>query len=708
MAILTSASNENMPDQLKVDGYTDDDYIKTLRWLGTQYNQPFNNVSLMGVSPTTVNQNSYYQQEYLDNLTYIYGSQTPANYNFFIKDVNGNDTSTPLFRGLDIFKIFNYLNGEAQGLIEPLPKVLNASAYSVGAISAKKEMLDFVNFQIKEKMFLSLLQQEAGYSFKAIDRDFKTQNEIDKFFETAQESMEIAYNRIAKHVTYFNNYQNKLPKAFSNTIVGNLAVICVEYQKGQVYWRVVQPENAIVDYSKSLDVHENDDFGGEVYQMPLTQVLAEWDWTDDEIQELKAIGANSNGAFDMLYTSYATNNLFWFNRNQDTPTVTIIAGQWKSNEMVDGVIKEVLREGKWIGGKWLKDQKISEGQVWSKGDVSRKRLKYIVMTPNLFLGTSISTVSIVKRIANLRDAFLTKVTEMASTPLGRVAIVRASKLPTGLKTPDVIAQMKQAKILVIEGEDTEEGDDGRKMAETLDLTIDPSISSILQIAQYYEQMISDVLNIPAQVRGQITDYTSKSQLQSSQIQSTKGLSYLFKNFLMFEKELLSYSADLFKLLAPNDNLGRENLSLIVGDGMAEMLSMDIVKRMSFEDFLLNLNPNDYNSADKKARLTDLIGQIATSGAPMTVLESYVVAEQAETLTELRNFIETSIFKANQREDAQIQAQQEHDMAKAELASNTQDNIINTQVDASLEKQRMSDRTKLLSESMKLSKQDTKK
>jgi hypothetical protein len=67
---------------------------------------------------------------------------------------------------------------------------------------------------------------------------------------------------------------------------------------------------------------------------------------------------------------------------------------------------------------------------------------------------------------------LTKVTEMASTPLGRVAIVRASKLPTGLKTPDVIAQMKQAKILVIEGEDTEEGDDGRKMAETLDLTID--------------------------------------------------------------------------------------------------------------------------------------------------------------------------------------------------------------------------------------------
>lgn len=683
-----------MPDQLKVDGYTDDDYIKTLRWLGNQYNQPFNNVSLMGVSPSTVNQNSYYQQEYLDNLTYIYGSQTPANYNFFIKDVNGNDTSTPLFRGLDIFKIFNYLNGEAQGLIEPLPKVLNASAYSVGAISAKKEMLDFVNFQIKEKMFLSLLQQEAGYSFKAIDRDFKTQNEVDKFFETAQESMEIAYNRIAKHVTYFNNYQNKLPKAFSNTIVGNLAVICVEYQKGQVYWRVVQPENAIVDYSKSLDVHENDDFGGEVYQMPLTQVLAEWDWTDDEIQELKAIGANSNGAFDMLYTSYATNNLFWFNRNQDTPTVTIIAGQWKSNEMVDGVIKEVLREGKWIGGKWLKDQKISEGQVWSKGDVSRKRLKYIVMTPNLFLGTSISTVSIVKRIANLRDAFLTKVTEMASTPLGRVAIVRASKLPTGLKTPDVIAQMKQAKILVIEGEDTEEGDDGRKMAETLDLTIDPSISSILQIAQYYEQMISDVLNIPAQVRGQITDYTSKSQLQSSQIQSTKGLSYLFKNFLMFEKELLSYSADLFKIMAPNDESGRESLSLIVGDGMAEMLSMDVVKRMSFEDFLINLNPNDYMSAETKQELAQLAFQSASSGMPTVIMKNYIKIKQSETLTEAYNYTEQTMFKEQEREDAKMAQEQELAMINNQNNNATQERITDKNIDAGLEKQRMADQTKI--------------
>jgi hypothetical protein len=696
MSILTSASSYEMqPAQLVEGEYTDEMYMQTLRWLGSRYNNLSNNVVLTNFNNPTSNESVSYINEYIDNLSYIYGSQTPSYYNFFIKDVNGNNTANPLFRGLDVMKIFNYLNGEATDLIDPLPKILNASAYSVGAVSAKKEMLDFVNFQVKEKLFLQLLQQEAGFTFKAVSKDFQTQNEVDKFFVSAQEEMEIGYNRIAKHICYDNKYQIKLPKAFSNVLIGNLACVCSEYSKGQVRWRVIQPENAIVDYSKNYDVHDDDDFGGEVFQMPVTQVLSEWDWTEDERKELLAISRNQNGVYDKYYSEYATNNLYWFNNvDNGVPDITIIKGQWKSNEIIDGVVQEILREGVLIGGKWLKDQKISEGQVYEKGNVSKKRIKYITLTPNLFMGASVSIISIVKRIANLRDAFLTKVTEMASTPLGRVAIIRASKLPTGLRTPDVISQLKQAKVLVIEGEDTEEEDDGRKLAETLDLTIDPSIMSILQIAQYYESMISDVLNVPNQVRGQITDYASKKQLESSQTQSTKGLAYLFKNFLLFEKELISYSADLFKIKAPNDELGRESLSLIVGDNMVELMSMDVVQRMSFEDFLINLNPNDYNSVDKKARLTELIGQVATSGAPLKVIETYVAAEQAETLTELRNFIETTIYKEQAREDAQLAQQQQMQMQQAENANNAQRDIASIQANAGMEKQAMSDEAKI--------------
>jgi hypothetical protein len=207
-------------------------------------------------------------------------------------------------------------------------------------------------------------------------------------------------------------------------------------------------------------------------------------------------------------------------------------------------------------------------------------------------------------------------------------------------------------------------------------------------------MISDVLNIPAQVRGQITDYTSKSQLQSSQIQSTKGLSYLFKNFLMFEKELLSYSADLFKIMAPNDESGRDSLSLIVGDGMAEMLSMDVVKRMSFEDFLINLNPNDYMSAETKQELAQLAFQSASSGMPTVIMKNYIKIKQSETLTEAYNYTEQTMFKEQEREDAKMAQEQELAMINNQNNNATQERITDKNIDAGLEKQRMADQTKI--------------
>jgi hypothetical protein len=710
MAILTSASAIDIQPNQLVDGeYTDEHYKSSIKWVLSQYNQLSTSVNYLNNPSASTDSATFYIQEYLDNLTYIYGSQTPSNFSFFIQDVNGNNTRVPLFRGLDIWKIFQYVQGEAIDLIDPLPKILSANAYSIGAISAKKEMMDFVKYQIDSKVFLGLLQQEAGYGFKVLDRDFESKEKVDKFFETFQESMEVAYTRISKHVCYFNNYQNKLPKAFSNVFIGNLGCIVPEYRKGQVYWRVVQPENAIVDYSKGLDVHEDDDFGGEVYQMPLTQVLSEWEWTEDEISELQAIAKNDGGAYNNYYSAYATNNLFWVTNVNGVAKIVIGKAQWKSNERIDGVIKEVLREGTLIAGKFLKDQKISEGQVWSKGDVSKKRIKYITVTPNLFLGTSVSTVSIIKRIANLRDAFLTKVTEMASQPLGRVAIIRASKLPTGMRTPDVISQLKQAKVLVIEGEDTEEGDDGRKLAETLDLTIDPSIMSILQIAQYYENMISDVLNIPNQVRGQIADYSSKAQLQNSQNQSTKGLSYLFKNFLQFEKALLSYSADLFKLMAPEDEqYGMDSLSLIVGDGMAEMMSMDVIRQAQFEDFLINLNPNDYASEAVKQELAQVALQSASSGMSTKVLKNYIKVKQSDTLTEAYNYLEAEIFKEEKREDEQMLAQQEQQMAQAQLAAQTQKDIVANQTNTTMDKAELESDTKLGVAEINASKQNNSK
>ena len=235
------------PDQA-VDNYDESEYKKNLLFLAGQYNNALNNVPILtGNGTITSTGTTSYISEYFNNLTYIYGTQGNANYGFFTKDYSGNDTQVPMLRGLDVYKIFNYLHGQATELIDPLPKTAVASAYSVNAQSAKKEMMDYISFQIKHKAFLQYIQLETGFGFKPIDRDFQTQAQVDMFFENFQETMEIAYDRLAKDVIYTNDYQLKLPKAFDYALIGNLAGLVIEYENGRPRWRIVTPDKAIVD-----------------------------------------------------------------------------------------------------------------------------------------------------------------------------------------------------------------------------------------------------------------------------------------------------------------------------------------------------------------------------------------------------------------------------------------------------------------------------
>ena len=704
--MISSSGGAVMPSQ-DVDDFTDEDYLKSLRWLGWQYNLAYNNVPLVRNGNIVSNTNINYINEYVDNLSYIYGMQTPADYSFFAMDANGNDLQTPLVRGLDVYKIFNYLSGEATDIIKPLPKTINVSAYSKDAISAKKEMMNYVKFQIENKLFLTLMQQEAGYEFKAINKDFENNEQVEKFFVDFQESMEIAYEQIARHSAYYNDYLQIFNKAFDYTLIGNLGVIEVEYENGQVVWRVVPPEEAIIDYTKGMDVHKEDDFGGRIFQMTVPDLLSAYDFTEEEIEEINAISQSNSVMGQVYYASLAATNVYWWSNNNGVPKVTVVRGQWRSLEREDGKRKQCLREGVLIGNKFLKNCKVSQGQVWERGNKAKKRLKYVVMTPNLFMGTSLSVIGIVKRFANLKDAFITKMIEMASSSIGKATVVRASKLPEGLRAPDVIAQLKQARILVIEGEETEEMPNGQRLAETVDLTLDPNIQLILGIVQYLDQAINDYLNIPQSVRGMSSTYQSAKGIESTQNQSSKGLSYLFSTLQTYMKEVLSYSADLMKLLAPDDEIGRDTLSLVVGDNMVELLSMETVRRSQFEDFLLNLNPNDYISLTDKAELQQLIIQSASSGMPLKVIKSFLTVKRSESLTEAENKVDALIYKEEKAEAERMAAEQELALIQSGQANQTQENIAATAAEAGLEKSTMDNETKRLGIMAKMQEQRNK-
>ena len=621
---------------------------------------------------------------YIQQAQYFFGRQSFSDYGFLVKDELGNQTRFPLYRGMDITKILLHVNGVVRKMIQNLPKTINVTAYSKDAVSAKKELMNLIKMKAQEKTFFEIIQMETGVGFQPIDKDFQTEEELNKYLEDFQEAMEVAYQNLSKHILLTNKFLATIPKGGDYVSIGGLGMIEVREHNSRIKWEIVPPEAAIVDMTKNDDQHEDDDYAGRIFAMSVQDLIDTYKWTEKEIEDLQNM-AKSQSMWATYNTYTGVNGLLWWQMNNGVPKVMVVRGQWRSLEKIDGEWVEVLREGDWIGNKYLRNCRISEGQVWNKYDKSRKRLRFRVVTPNTILGNNLSIVGILKRIQDLKDGFTTKMIELGSRAIGKSYIINASKLPEGLTTADVISQLKQSNLIVLEGADIDEDERTRKsLVEAVDLTLDPNVQYYVQMIQYYDQVLADIINIPAQARGIQANYQSAIQVNTNLQQSTLGMSWYYDNMMLFVKNLLEFSSDYAKLILPDKE--DSDISLVIGDTAVELLKMEEFKRMQFEDFLLALNPDDVISEQEKEGLKTFAAALAQNDR-MSVTD-YIKLIQLQSKDEMYNYFE-KVEKMRQMREEQLQQQQlEAQMAQANAANQTQENIATIQANAGLEKQAM--------------------
>lgn len=688
-----------MPDQA-VETFTEEDYTKTLSFIASQWNIQTSNFALAtnsvnastqnntGVTPS-VEATKGFARRYVEDLAYIFGSQAISDYGFFIKDELGNTTRIPMFRGMDITKFYNYIDGDLREMFEPLPRMINVTAYSEDAVSVKKTMMDIIKLRADSHSQMQEMELITGVGLNPENLNWDNDYEVKKRLENFQEGMERAYQAIAKHTAITNDYLKNIVKGGNHCTIGGMACMKVYHHNGKIKWKIVRPETAIFDSSKGDDQHELDDYAGEVYEMTIPELLGSFEWTNEEVEDLKAMAKNINNSWGTYNTFIGVNGLYWWSINNGVPKVTVVEGQWRSLEKKNGQWIEMLREGILIGNKYLKRQKISDGQVWNKHDKSKKRLKYRIVTPNTLLGTVVGIVGMVKRFQDLKDALTTKMIGLTSAAIGKSYFINANKLPEGLRTPDIISQLKQSNILVLEGADIDDLPDSKnqRLVETVDMTLDPSIGVLLQMVQYYDSVIADILNIPAPSRGQLSQYQSKDVVNTSLNQSSKGMKWFYGNIMLWVKGILEYSADYAKLILPESAEGKENISLVVGDATVEMFSMDVIKKMQFEDMLLELIPLDIATEESKKWMKDLAVQLASAGQ-FSMIDA-VRMQKLQTISQLDDYFELVELKRIEREKAAQEVQIAAAQQNAQINANAQ-----------MENTAMQSETKLASEDMK--------
>ncbi len=695
---MSNVAVGKFPNQ-QIEDYKDENYTETLRFIASRWN--FTSAAYVaittgnsgGTSVPSVESTYGFVYRYLQNVTYLYGSQVPTDFSFFVMDENGQNTRVPMYRGQDVPKFFNFIIGKVREMVKPIPRMINVIGYSDNVQSSKKLTMDMITFRYEMQEHIKQIEIMTGFGFEPAEgMNYEDDFQVSKRLQSFKDIMEVSYENLAKDACYKNQYGTKFIKGAEDIFISGVAMLCVDEDNGHITWRNVKLHQAIFDNTSEDPHHTDDMYAGEVMEMTINDILTKWEWTEKETEDIKAMASNPS-SWTQFNTLIGVNGMYWWSQNNGVPKVTCIKGQWRSMKKVDGVWVETLREGILIGNKYLKDNKETAGQVWDIYDKRKKRLKYIIVTPNSRLGAVQGIVGMIKRLEDLKDAFITKCIALASSAVGKSYFVNANKLPEGLKAPDIISQLKQANIIVLEGADIDETPDSKqqKVIESIDMTIDPSISMLLQFVNYFDQSIADILNIPNNIRGAQTNYQSKDVYQSNITQAEYGMMWYYDSIMQWIENILSYSANLAKVVYPEKD--KEKLSLIVGDVATELMSIEDIKKIQFEDFLMRLIPNDIVSEQEKQQYMQLALQLASSG--MFTMKDYVTLKRLDNLKQIEDYFEMVEIKRENRERQAQEAQIAAAQANAERVTQGQENIAQIQTEGKLEAEAMKQEGQLM-------------
>jgi hypothetical protein len=229
----------------------------------------------------------------------------------------------------------------------------------------------------------------------------------------------------------------------------------------------------------------------------------------------------------------------------------------------------------------------------------------------------------------------------------------------------------------------------------VDFALDQAIIEYSNLYRELERRAEQSFNLSQIAMGQQENVIGKGVQQNSVALSSTGNLNLYQNLFKFNELCLQYAINLAKIVySDGDN---EYLApLIVGD--RGIKALQVIKKYTFEDVLVQISPKDVISDEQKGRILSMMQAFAQNQLISPV--DYARIESAETLTQLENDLELADMK---KKEAQAQQQQfEAQMQQQQIQMQNQAQLQRTAVEQQGANQRTKDQnlTKLFVEDMK--------
>jgi hypothetical protein len=659
--------------------YSEQWYKRNLRWISTMYNRTLPQTTGTG----EINYINYayktFVEQVQDNYNYYQGNQTRSPFSFFLKDETNRLTTTPAYRGMDIKILVDKLVGNLVTPLKKLHEMVTAASLSPNAVSRKMAALDLVMLRYKNDIYFSIIEEVTGVGFEPIGEfDYSDKEAIDKYFTNFRESLEIAVTAIAKSTVYNNHHESFLFKsALYYATAGVVHAISEVNASKRVRWRLIAPENAIFDLGvDNDDNHRNDRFAGEIYMYSIPELASLNILTKEELAEAEYIARTTTQWSTYNYTSTNSNFYWWMTNSLGVPTVACIKGVWRSLKNIGTEEKpewiECVREGMLIGNKWVKNFGERQYNVEDFYDKSRLKLGYITVTAPTLNGVFQSVVDTLKRYQDLKDALKGKLIQFISRSKGKVYMVFSDRLPEGMNTPQILSQLTQAGMVVLPSTDFDEYDKNNTLIQTIDMTLDPGIMSLVSIIANEQNYMEQIVSYNPVSLGNVTNYVSKDQIQASTAGTNAGLAYFTSSFYSWVTDLVNYSSELTLKAMANDDLNDEYMSVVIGDAMVEVVKSGDLKDASMETFNIGLTIDDFISEQERMQLMQVALQMASAGA--ISMSDYTKMLQCTTKSQLQTYFDYVEYKkekaAQQAQEAQMMAAQQNAQIQADASKET--------------------------------------
>ena len=516
----------------------------------------------------------YWQSRIQENFDFFDGREDLGKYDFITEDENGDALPA-------IYTRFN----KVRSLIQSLTGELEVAGYTIDVCGINKEFkvakLDARNeliTQIHLMADMMELQNASGLpSADPIPEGMpQTEKEVDEWFKYKYKTKEEKANKaILKALAEKYNWEALRVTLFRDVLIAGFCVVKTEIINGLPKYRRVHPKTFIYDASCEDEYMLDGTYRGEVRWMSMADAASAYNLTLDERKEIE-------NAYEGV-PFHKRGEYKWY----DTNKVGVVYAEWedvikkKAKKSVDKygnvhykrvdegkkgkdiVSREykVMRKCVVIGGEIVRDWGVDDNMVRSVDDIADTQSSYTVFAPNYGNGNMVSEVDQIKVIQENKNIALYHVQRALAISGSRGFAFDTAQLPDEWEVEDVLSKLKSSGVVFYNS--FEDGiQKPNSPVHELDLSLNNSIMSYIQLAQYYDQEMNAITGITPERQGVVNAGSKAAVTNAAIYQSNVMTVHVFSGFHKFCSMVFTKLAGLVKIIAAEEE---DYLSQLAGD-----------------------------------------------------------------------------------------------------------------------------------------------